>query len=54
MPRIELSLLVSELGAYNSESVITLSGVEYKVRKRLGDDGVVWRALVWWMGSYNR
>ncbi|WP_444911053.1 head-tail joining protein [Microbulbifer sp. PAAF003] len=44
--RIELSLLVSEVGAYNSEAVITLGGVEYRVRKRLGDDGVVWRVLV--------
>ncbi|WP_445361540.1 hypothetical protein ACJJIL_07225 [Microbulbifer sp. EKSA005] len=47
MPRIELSLLVSEVGAYNSEAVITFSGVEYTVRKRLEDDGVVWRALVY-------
>ncbi|WP_444914643.1 head-tail joining protein [Microbulbifer sp. TRSA007] len=45
--RIELSLLVSEVGAYNSEAVITLGGVEYKVRKRLADDGVVWRVLVY-------
>ncbi|WP_226649335.1 hypothetical protein [Microbulbifer variabilis] len=46
VPRIELSLLVSEVGAYNSEAVITLGGEEYKVRKRLADDGVVWRVLV--------
>ncbi|WP_444939936.1 hypothetical protein ACJJI3_12530 [Microbulbifer sp. ZKSA004] len=46
VPRIELSLLVSEVGAYNSDAVITLGGVEYKVRKRLADDGVVWRGLV--------
>jgi hypothetical protein len=46
VPRIELSLLVSEVGAYNSEAVITLGGVAYLVRKRLSDDGVVWRALV--------
>ncbi|QFT54588.1 hypothetical protein [Microbulbifer sp. THAF38] len=46
VPRIELSLLVSEVGAYNSEAVITLGGVEYAVRKRLTDDGVVWRVLV--------
>ncbi|WP_444900503.1 hypothetical protein ACJJIX_19970 [Microbulbifer sp. VAAC004] len=44
--RIELSLLVSEVGAYNSEAVIALGGVAYTVRKRLSDDGVVWRALV--------
>ncbi|MCO1336421.1 hypothetical protein MO867_18975 [Microbulbifer sp. OS29] len=46
VPRVELSLLVSEVGSYNSEAVITLNGVEYSVRKRLADDGVVWRALV--------
>ncbi|WP_444903816.1 hypothetical protein ACJJIU_00210 [Microbulbifer sp. CnH-101-E] len=46
VPRIELSLLVSEVGAYNSAAVITLSGVEYRVRKRLSDDGVVLRVLV--------
>ncbi|WP_444931517.1 hypothetical protein ACJJIF_06995 [Microbulbifer sp. SSSA002] len=44
--RIELSLLVSEVGTYNSEAVITLGGVAYTVRKRLADDGVVWRVLV--------
>ncbi|WP_444902182.1 hypothetical protein ACJJIG_04430 [Microbulbifer sp. SSSA007] len=46
VPRVELSLLVSEVGAYNSEAVIKLGGVEYAVRKRLADDGVVWRVLV--------
>ncbi|WP_444926766.1 hypothetical protein ACJJI4_01200 [Microbulbifer sp. TRSA002] len=46
VPRVELSLLVSEVGAYNSDAVITLGGVEYKVRKRLADDGVVWRVQV--------
>ncbi|WP_444945643.1 hypothetical protein ACJJIP_16635 [Microbulbifer sp. VTAC004] len=46
VPRIELSLLVSEVGSYNYEAVITLGGVAYTVRKRLGDDGVVWRVLV--------
>ncbi|WP_444926803.1 hypothetical protein ACJJI4_01415 [Microbulbifer sp. TRSA002] len=46
VPRVELSLLVSEVGAYNSEAVITLGGVAYSVRKRLSDDGVVWRVLV--------
>ncbi|WP_444933583.1 head-tail joining protein [Microbulbifer sp. JTAC008] len=46
VPRVELSLLVSEVGTYNSEAVVTLGGEEYKVRKRLGDDGVVRRALV--------
>ncbi|GAB2899559.1 hypothetical protein ACCI51_18300 [Microbulbifer echini] len=46
VPRIELSLLVSEVGDYNSEAVIKLGGVEYTVRKRLADDGVVWRVLV--------
>ncbi|WP_445360389.1 hypothetical protein ACJJIL_19115 [Microbulbifer sp. EKSA005] len=46
VPRIELSLLVSEVGAYNPDAVITLGGVEYTVRKRLADDGVVWRVLV--------
>ncbi|WP_444884507.1 head-tail joining protein [Microbulbifer sp. PSTR4-B] len=46
VPRIELSLLVSEVGAYNSAAVITLGGVGYRVRKRLSDDGVVWRVLV--------
>ncbi|WP_444901336.1 hypothetical protein ACJJIG_17345 [Microbulbifer sp. SSSA007] len=44
--RIELSLLVSEVGAYNSDAVITLGGVAYTVRKRLADDGVVWRVQV--------
>ncbi|WP_444939938.1 hypothetical protein ACJJI3_12540 [Microbulbifer sp. ZKSA004] len=44
--RIELSLLVSEVGAYNPDAVITLGGVEYTVRKRLADDGVVWKLLV--------
>ncbi|WP_226647162.1 hypothetical protein [Microbulbifer variabilis] len=42
VPRIELSLLVSEVGAYSSRTVITLGGVEYSVRKRLWDDGIVW------------
>ncbi|WP_299589582.1 hypothetical protein [uncultured Microbulbifer sp.] len=46
VPRVELSLLVSEVGAYNAEAVITLGGVAYQVRKRLADDGVVWRVLV--------
>ncbi|WP_444891214.1 head-tail joining protein [Microbulbifer sp. DLAB2-AA] len=46
VPRIELSLLVSEVGVYNSGAVITLSGVAYQVRRRLSDDGVVWRVLV--------
>ncbi|WP_444911073.1 head-tail joining protein [Microbulbifer sp. PAAF003] len=46
VPRIELSLLVSEVGAYNSEAVFMLSGMVYQVCKRLSDDGVVWRALV--------
>ncbi|WP_444939431.1 head-tail joining protein [Microbulbifer sp. JMSA002] len=46
VPRIELSLLVSEVGVYSSEAVITLGGVEYLVRKRLSDDGIVWRVLV--------
>ncbi|WP_226648985.1 hypothetical protein [Microbulbifer variabilis] len=46
VPRIELSLLVSEVGAYSSEAVIILGGLEYLVRKRLSDDGVVWRVLV--------
>ncbi|WP_444958080.1 hypothetical protein [Microbulbifer sp. ZKSA002] len=41
-PRIELS----EVGAYNSEAVVTLDGVEYSVHKRLADDGFVWWALV--------
>jgi len=44
--RIELSLLVSEVGAYSSGAVITLGGVAYTVRKRLADDGVVWRVQV--------
>ncbi|GAB2899821.1 hypothetical protein ACCI51_18100 [Microbulbifer echini] len=46
VPRIELSLLVSEVGVYSSGAVITLGGVEYRVRKRLVDDGVVWRVQV--------
>ncbi|MCO1337088.1 hypothetical protein MO867_22450 [Microbulbifer sp. OS29] len=46
VPRIELSLLVSEVGAYKSGAVITLNGVAYTVRKRLADDGVVWRVQV--------
>ncbi|WP_444958094.1 head-tail joining protein [Microbulbifer sp. ZKSA002] len=46
VPRVELSLLVSEVGSYNSEAMITLNGVAYTVRKRLADDGVVWRVLV--------
>ncbi|WP_444901400.1 hypothetical protein ACJJIG_17830 [Microbulbifer sp. SSSA007] len=46
VPRIELSLLVSEVGAYNSEAVITLNGVAYTVRKRLSDDGVICRVQV--------
>ncbi|USD22147.1 hypothetical protein MJO52_03150 [Microbulbifer variabilis] len=44
--RIELSLLVSEVGTYSSGAVVTLGGVAYTVRKRLADDGVVWRVLV--------
>ncbi|WP_444905106.1 hypothetical protein ACJJIU_10450 [Microbulbifer sp. CnH-101-E] len=44
--RIELSLRVSEVGAYSSGAVITLGGVAYTVHKRLSDDEVVWRALV--------
>ncbi|WP_226647158.1 head maturation protease, ClpP-related [Microbulbifer variabilis] len=46
VPRIELSLLVSEVGPYNSGAVVTLGRVAYTVCKRLADDGVVWRALV--------
>ncbi|WP_226649612.1 hypothetical protein [Microbulbifer variabilis] len=46
VPRIELSLLVSEVGAYSSGAVIALAGVAYTVRKRLEDDGVVWRVQV--------
>ncbi|WP_444890037.1 head-tail joining protein [Microbulbifer sp. DLAB2-AA] len=46
VPRIELSLLVSEVGSYSSAAVVTLGGVAYSVRKRLTDDGVVWRVLV--------
>ncbi|WP_444958111.1 hypothetical protein [Microbulbifer sp. ZKSA002] len=45
--RIELSLLVSEVGAYNSEVIITLGGVAYTVRNRLGDGGIVWRVNVY-------
>ncbi|XZZ02592.1 hypothetical protein ACJJIK_08355 [Microbulbifer sp. ZKSA006] len=36
---VELSLLVSEVGTYNSGAVIALGGVEYRVRKRLAVDG---------------
>ncbi|WP_226649275.1 hypothetical protein [Microbulbifer variabilis] len=46
VPRVELSLLVSEVGTYSSGAVITLGGVAYRVRKRLADDGVVWRVQV--------
>ncbi|WP_444905112.1 hypothetical protein ACJJIU_10480 [Microbulbifer sp. CnH-101-E] len=46
VPRIELSLLASEVGAYSSGAVITLGGVAYTVRKRLSDEGVVWRVQV--------
>ncbi|MFA0812684.1 head-tail joining protein [Microbulbifer epialgicus] len=46
VPRIELSLLVSEVGAYSPEAVITLGGVAYRVRKRLSDEGIVRRVQV--------
>ncbi|WP_020411301.1 hypothetical protein ACJJIP_07590 [Microbulbifer sp. VTAC004] len=43
MQRIELGLLVNEVVA---TTLITLGGVDYTVRKRLPDDGVIWRVQV--------
>ncbi|WP_445354560.1 hypothetical protein ACJJI5_15600 [Microbulbifer sp. EKSA008] len=41
VPRVELNLLVSEVGVYCLETVVAFGGVEYAVRKMLSDDGVI-------------
>lgn len=46
VPRIEFSLLVSEVGLHSVNAVISLNNVEYKVRQLLEDDGVVRRVQV--------
>ncbi|WP_346839821.1 hypothetical protein [Microbulbifer sp. SAOS-129_SWC] len=45
VPRIELSLLVSEVGAHKPGALITLNGVEYEVRHLIDDDGTVRRVV---------
>jgi len=40
-PRIELSLMVSEVGPHKPGALITLLGTEYEVRYLLADDGYV-------------
>lgn len=39
--RIELSLLVSEVGSHRPGAIITYLGTEYEVRHLLADDGYV-------------
>ncbi|WKD51679.1 head-tail joining protein [Microbulbifer spongiae] len=46
VPRMEFSLLVSEVGSHKPGALITVNGVEYQVRHLLEDDGTVRRVVV--------
>lgn len=46
VPRVELLLLVSEIGEHSPGATVTLAGTEFEVRHLLEDDGVVRRVLV--------